>query len=111
LDSLGLYLKGKESARQRDYTNATEAFKLCLKQDTNYLPALVELASLANRRADPAAALDLSRHALSIDTYDPAANYQFGLASAALGRPADAKAAFSLATLSGLAQRRPNRVS
>ncbi len=72
----------------------------CLKQDTNYLPALVELASLANRRADPAAALDLSRHALSIDTYDPAANYQFGLASVALGRPADAKAAFSLAALS-----------
>ena len=70
------------------------------KQDTNYLPALVELAALANRRADSAAALGFARHALSIDTYDPGANYQFGLASAALGHQADAKDAFSLAALS-----------
>lgn len=70
---------------------------MCLKQDTNYLPALVELAALANRRADPAAALGFARHALSIDTYDPGANYQFGLAGAALDHPADAKDAFSIA--------------
>ena len=96
----GLYLKGKEDARQRSYVKAAEAFESCLKQDTNYLPALVELAALANRRADPAAALGFARHALSIDTYDPGANYQFGLASAALGHHADAKEAFSLAALS-----------
>jgi hypothetical protein len=96
----GLYLKGKEDTRQRSYVKAAEQFESCLKQDTNYLPALVELAALANRRADPAAALGFARHALSIDTYDPGANYQFGLASAALGHPADAKEAFSLAALS-----------
>ena len=96
----GLYLKGKEDARQRSYVKAAEEFQLCLKQDTNYLPALVELAALANRRADSAAALDFARHALSIDTYDPGANYQFGLASVALGRHADAKDAFSIAALS-----------
>jgi tetratricopeptide (TPR) repeat protein len=100
-DSLyGLFLKGKEAARQRDYAKAAEAFESCLEQDTNYLPALVELATLANRRADPAAALGFARHALSIDTYDAGANYQFGLASAALGHQADAKDAFSLAALS-----------
>ena len=55
----GLYLKGKEEARQRAYAKAAEAFESCLKQDTNYLPALVEMAALANRRADPAAALGL----------------------------------------------------
>jgi tetratricopeptide (TPR) repeat protein len=71
-----------------------------LKQDTNYLPALVEMASLANRRADPTAALGFARHALSVDTYDPGANYQFGLASAAAGHLADAKEAFSIAALS-----------
>ena len=95
----GLYLKGKEDARQRSYVQAAEQFKSCLKQDANYLPALVELAALANRRADPSVALGFARHALSIDTYDPAANYQFGLASVALGRQADAKEAFSLAAL------------
>ena len=81
----GRYLKGKEDARQRAYTTAAAEFQSCLKQDTNYVPALVELASLANRRADFNAALGLARHALSVDTYDPAANYQFGFASAALG--------------------------
>ena len=96
----GLYLKGKEDTRQRSYVKAAEEFESCLKQDTNYLPALVELASLANRRADPAAALGFARHALSIETYDPAANYQFGLASAALDHHADAKEAFSIAALS-----------
>jgi Tfp pilus assembly protein PilF len=96
----GLYLKGKEDVRQRAYAKAAEAFESCLKQDTNYLPALVELASLANRCADPDAALSSARHALSIDTYDPGANYQFGVASAMLGHHADAKEAFSLAALS-----------
>jgi hypothetical protein len=100
-DSLyGLYLKGKEDARQRAYTKAAQELESCLEQDTNYLPALVELAALANRRADPAAALGLARRALSIDSYEPGANYQFGLASAAMGRLADAKDAFSLAALS-----------
>ncbi|MCX6925472.1 MAG: DUF5107 domain-containing protein, partial [Verrucomicrobia bacterium] len=96
----GLYLKGKEEARQRDYVKAAEAFQSCVKLDTNYLPALVELASLAYRRADPTAALGFARRALSVDTYDPGANYQFGLAAAALGRRADTKEAFSLAALS-----------
>jgi len=96
----GLYLKGKEEVRQRDYVKAAEAFESCLKQDPNYLPALVEVAALANRRGDPAGALGFGRHALGIDTYDPGANFQFGLASAALGHHADAKDAFSLAALS-----------
>jgi hypothetical protein len=96
----GLYLKGKEDARQRSYMKAAEQFQSCLKQDTNYLPALVELAALANRRADPADALGFARHALSIDTYDPGANYQFGLASASMKHHADAKEAFSIAALS-----------
>ena len=86
--------------RERAYVQATDAFRACLTRDPNYLPALVEMASLANRRGDPAAARDFARQALSIDTYDPAANYQFGTASAALGRIADAKEAFSITALS-----------
>ena len=95
----GHYLRGKEEARQRSYQKAAELFEECLKQDTNYAPALVEMAQLANRRSDPQAALRYARHALSIDTYDPAANYQFGLASVALQQAADAKDAFALAAL------------
>jgi tetratricopeptide (TPR) repeat protein len=96
----GLYLKGKENARQRFYTKASEGFQACLKTDPNFAPALVEMASLSNRSGNRADARDFARHALSIDTYDPAANYQFGLASAALDHNADAQDAFSLAALS-----------
>jgi tetratricopeptide (TPR) repeat protein len=96
----GLYLKGKESARQRAYAEAREAFQACLELEPNFVPALVEMASLANRRADRAAAREFALKALRVDTYDPGANYQLGLASAALTRRADAKEAFSIAALS-----------
>lgn len=96
----GLYVKAKESARERAYSKAAEEFKSCLGTDPNFAPALVEMASLANRRGDYAHALEYSRHALSIDTYDPGANYEFGLASAALGRSADAMDGFSISALS-----------
>src|SRR5262249_40502104 len=96
----GLYLKGKENARQRFYSKAEDALKACLKSDPNFAPALVEMASLSNRRGDRAAASDFARRALSIDTYDPAANYQFGLASAARARGGVARDGLSLAALS-----------
>lgn len=96
----GLYLKGKENARQRFYVRAAEDLQSCLKTDPNFGPALVEMASLANRRGNPAEASEFARRALSIDTYEPGANYQFGLASASLGHSADARDAFSLAALS-----------
>ncbi len=95
----GLYLKGKEFTRQREYGQAEEQFRSCLKLDANYVPALVEMAFLANRRGDFSGALAFSKHALSIDTYEPAANYQFGRASAVLGRASDAKESFSIAAL------------
>ena len=86
--------------RQRNYAEAAETFRACLRKDRHHVSALVELAALTNRRGDAAAARDFARKALSIDTYDPAANYQFGMASLALNRLADAKDGFSIAALS-----------
>ena len=96
----GLYLSGKESCRERAYLSAETNFLACLKTNPNYAPALVEMATLSNRRADWSTARDYAMKALSFDTYDPAANYQFGLASVAMGNQADAKDAFSIAALS-----------
>ncbi len=96
----GLYVRGKELERRRHYVKAESDFQKCLAKNPNYLPALDDMASLANRRADFTAAYDFARRALSIDTYDPGANYQFGIASAGLGHDADAKAAFSIASIS-----------
>jgi hypothetical protein len=96
----GLYLSGKENVCERAYLPAETNFLACLKNNPHFAPALVEIAALFNRRADWNKARDYALKALSIDTYDPAANFQFGIASVALGKQADAKDAFSIATLS-----------
>ena len=96
----GLYLTGKENSHECAYLSAETNFLACLKVNPNYAPALVEMAALSNRRADWTTARDYALKALSIDTYDPGANYQFGICSAGLGFRADAKDAFSIAALS-----------
>lgn len=94
----GHYLQGKEHARQREYVAAQRELEACLAKDKNYTAALVELAALALRNLNYEQAAEYARRALSIDTYDAAANYHFGLASRLLGKLADAKDGFELAT-------------
>ena len=96
----GLYVQGKEAVRQRFYDRAVTAFDKCLKKDLNYLPALVEMAALSCRGMDYAEAERYARKALAIDTYDPGANYYYGLANKALGNYADARDGFDLASQS-----------
>jgi tetratricopeptide (TPR) repeat protein len=96
----GLYVRGQELSRQRDHAGAEAALRECLKKDLHFLPALAEMAALANGRADHASARDFARRALAIDAYDPRSNYQFGVAAAALGRTADAHDAFGIASQS-----------
>ena len=96
----GLWLKGKEPLRQRFYGPAREALEACLRKDPHYVPALADLALLRYRSMDYAGAFDLARRALAIDTYDPAANYYYGLAAAKLGRTDDARDGFELAAQS-----------
>ena len=86
----GLHLKGKEWMRQRDYVQAETALRACLKKDPNYLPALADLAMVRYRAMDYSGAWDLARRGLAIDTYDPASNYYYGLASVQLNRTVDA---------------------
>ena len=96
----GLWLSGKEHLRQRAYGPAREALEACLKKDPHYVPALGDLALLRYRAMDAQGALDLARRALAIDTYDPLANFAYGLAAAKLGRTADARDGFELAAQS-----------
>jgi tetratricopeptide (TPR) repeat protein len=96
----GLWLKGKEQLRQRSYGPAREALLACLAKDPNYVPALADLALLRYRSMDYAGAFELSRKALAVDTYDPSANYYYGLAAQKLGRLDDARDGFELAAQS-----------
>ncbi|MBK9708472.1 MAG: DUF5107 domain-containing protein [Acidobacteria bacterium] len=100
-DSLyGLYLQGKEDIRQRNYTAAKIKLEGCLKKDRNFLPALTDLAMIEYRNMNFTVALEHSKKALSIDTYDPAANYYYALANLEAGRIVDAKDGFDIAAMS-----------
>ncbi len=93
----GLYLEGKEFIRERQYLRAEEKLKECLVEDPNYLPALTDLAMIKYRNMDYAGSMTLLLKALSIDTYDPMANFYYGLTSLALGKKTDARDGFDLA--------------
>ncbi|MBN1444153.1 MAG: DUF5107 domain-containing protein, partial [Planctomycetes bacterium] len=96
----GLWLKGKELLRQRSYGPAHKALEACLRKNPHYVPALADLALLRLFAMDDEAAFDLARRALAIDTYDPAANYYYGLAARRLGRLDDARDGFEVAAQS-----------
>lgn len=96
----GLYLQGKEFENQRFWEKASKSYLECLEKDTYYLPALTAMANLSARNYDNEKALGYASKALSIDTYDPAANFVYGLANAKLGKQTDAIDGFSIASAS-----------
>jgi tetratricopeptide (TPR) repeat protein len=71
-----------------------------LQKEPFYAPALVEVAQLLFRNLKYKEALTYARQALSLNTYDPAANYQYGLAHVKLENSTDAKDGFDLAAMS-----------
>ncbi len=96
----GLYLRGKEWLRQREYGPAAAYLDSALARDPYFVPALADRGMLAIRSTDYEAALGFTTTALQVDTYDGAANYYYGLANRRLGKLADAKDGFEIATLS-----------
>lgn len=95
----GLYTQGKEDIRERNYVGAENKLKVALQKDPNYLPALADMSMLMYRNMRYDEALDFAKKALSIDTYDDAANYYYGLINAKKGMIADAKDGFDIAAL------------
>jgi len=95
----GLYLQGKEKIRERDYAGAKEKLEACLKTNPYYTPGLTDLAMVLYHSTNYDEALRLAKTALSVDTYDPAANYYYALISLSLGKITDAKDGFDIAAL------------
>jgi predicted Zn-dependent protease len=94
----GLHLQGKELIRQRMYPAAEEKLRAALKADPNYLPALTDLAMVLYRGMRYDEALTHAKRALSVDTYDPAANYYYALINIKLGNNTDAKDGLDIAS-------------
>ncbi len=97
----GLYLQGKQNIRQRYYLPAEEKLLSCLTKDPNFLPALTDMSMLKFRSMEYQKSLEYAYHALQIDTYDPGANFYYGMANLQLGNLTDAKDGFDIASLSG----------
>jgi Tfp pilus assembly protein PilF len=93
----GLYVQGKEWLRQREYAKATASLDSALAREPYFVPALDDRAQLAIRSGEYETARRLTITALGVDTYDPWANYYYGLANRRLGHIADAKDGFEVA--------------
>jgi tetratricopeptide (TPR) repeat protein len=93
----GHYLQGKELLRQREYVRARIHLDSALALDPHFVPALADRAMLALRGMEYETARRLAATALSVDTYDGAANYYYALANRRLGRDADARDGFEIA--------------
>ena len=95
----GLYIKGREDVRQRYYTTAEEKLRASLQKEPYYVPTLTSLAMVLYRNMQYDSALKMVKKALSVDTYDEAANYYYGVINNKLGNLTDAKDGFDIAAM------------
>lgn len=96
----GLYLAGEFHEKQREFERAFENYSACLQRDKNHVRAMTRLALLLTRRGENEKALTLASNALSLQMYDPDANYAYGVIARRLGRLTDAKEALGWAARS-----------
>ncbi len=96
----GLYLQGKNFISCKDYETAEEKLTTCLQKDPNHVPALCDMAALQIRKFKYREAVSNAAKALSINTYEPAANYWYGISNLQLGNITDAKDGFDIAASS-----------
>ncbi len=75
----GLYTRGIEKSRQRLYSEAEGFFTKCLELDQSFLPALTSLADIDFRRLKFDDAEKKLLKVISFDTYDPDANFLYGV--------------------------------
>lgn len=95
----GLFLRGRYEAGTHHYKGAKEFIDSSLQKEPYFIPALTTMSYLQYREMNYDAAYYEARKALSIDTYDPAANYYYGLAALKLNKWFDALDGFQVATI------------
>jgi Tfp pilus assembly protein PilF len=95
----GQYILGKNYAGMRLYDQAETLIRESLAKDPHFIPSLVEMSRLYYRRMEYDSAYFLARKALSFDTYNPDANFEFGRSARQSGRTIDALDGFEIAAL------------
>ncbi len=94
----GLFMSGREWERQAYYTRAVAQYERCLAKDPGFQPAMIAKAGVLIRRRLFDEALTLVKDALSIDTYDPEANFIFGVVKEQTGYSVQALEAYAMAS-------------
>lgn len=95
----GKYLRGRDLMGFRLYDKADVFIRKSLKSDPDFIPSLVEMSRLYYYRMDYDSAFSYARKALSIDTYDDAANYEYARSALKLNKYFDALDGFEVAAL------------
>ncbi|MBE0556452.1 MAG: DUF5107 domain-containing protein, partial [Proteobacteria bacterium] len=96
----GLYTRGVEYARQRDFGLALDYLRQCLEKDPLRLDALAMASECHAWRTEYREALELAKRALAIDAYDGGANFIYGVVNRRLSFLTDAKDGFAKAARS-----------
>lgn len=95
-----MVLRARLAVGTRKYANALKFAGKALKKDPDQLEALTLKAMAQLAMADAEGAYASANHALSVNEYDPWANYVCGEAADLLGRTEDALDRFEVAALS-----------
>ncbi len=93
----GLFTRGLEHEKQRQYQQAHHFYQKSLEKEAAFAPSLNRLALSFYRKMEYEKAYELILKSLAIDTYDPEANYLFGLINEHWQKTANAKSGFGIA--------------
>jgi tetratricopeptide (TPR) repeat protein len=96
----GLLLQGTDLSMQKNYAEAEGYLVKAIEKNPCLVPALARMAQIKYRQGLYSEARDFAGKGLTVDTYDAASNYFWGLASEKTGKTSDAFDGYSVATLS-----------
>lgn len=95
-----LFRQAEDMYSMRNYTGAFTIYMACLEKEPTHSRALSKLAELHYRRAEYEEGMSYARKVLENNTYDPGANFIYGVIQKAMGNLAMAQEAFSIAVRS-----------
>lgn len=99
-DAQRLFILAEDKNSMRLHDEAFELYKQCLAKEPSHTGTLTRIAELLYRKTEDDSAVQYARKALSINTYEPAANFIYGIIEKRRGNDNVAEEAFSVAVRS-----------